>query len=130
MIYGVGTDICSLKRITLLLEKAGRERLSSKVLSEGERVYLKEKNKNLINFLSGRWVAKEALSKALGTGFCRFCRLKDISILNDRLGKPIVKFKGETLKYWRSLGSLKAFISISHSKSDALAFVVIEKGLI
>ncbi len=115
MIKGTGTDIIEIKRI----EKAClNEEFIKKIYTENEIKEYIRRNKN-ISFLAGRFAAKEAVSKALGTGM-RNISFKDIEILLDSYGKPYVNLK-------KDMGNIKIHISISHSKDNAVAFCIIEE---
>lgn len=118
MIVGIGIDIIELKRIRLALER--NPRFEEKILSETERVnYLTLKSrKRQVEFLAGRFAAKEALGKALGTGLGAL-RFSDITIANDGLGKPVLRFRTEE--------GLNSHLSISHSNDYAVAEVILER---
>lgn len=118
MIVGIGIDIIELKRIRLALE--GNPRFEEKILSETERVnYLTLKSrKRQVEFLAGRFAAKEALGKALGTGLGAL-RFSDITIANDGLGKPVLRFRTEE--------GLNSHLSISHSNDYVVAEVILER---
>lgn len=75
--------------------------------------------------VAGRFAAKEAVSKALGTGIRGF-EFKDIEIDKNTLGKPIVSLRGEAKKLGEKLGNYKIHLSISHSKENAIAYAVLE----
>ena len=88
MILGIGVDLLNMGRIEELYLKFN-DKLANKILSEEELGDYK-KSKNKINFLAKKFCAKEAFSKALGTGIGRGINFADITISNDILGKPIV----------------------------------------
>ena len=77
------------------------------------------------NSLAGIFAAKEAVAKALGTGFYGFSP-KDIEIAQDELGKPLCILHGGALELFEDMNATDIFISISHNKSDAIAYAVIE----
>mgnify|MGYP005863719827 FL=1 len=123
MIVGVGTDIVSIKRIekAILMHKE----FAKRILTEKELLFFFEK-KSSPSFLAGRFAAKEAMLKALGTGLSRGIKFKDIEI-NYKNKIPTILLKGEALKQFNLLNGSKIFLSISHEKEYAIAFVVIEK---
>ena len=84
MIAGIGVDIVENKRIKLLIKN---DKFVERVFSKNEKLSSK-KIKNKVNFFSKRYAAKEALSKALGTGIGRGINFKDVSVKNEKLGKP------------------------------------------
>ncbi|GAA0733915.1 holo-ACP synthase [Clostridium oceanicum] len=122
MIKGIGTDIIEIHRIKKAIDR--NENFIKNLFTEKEVIYFKNK-KNMQESIAGRFAAKEAISKALGTGFRRF-GFKDIEVLNDKLGKPIVNLYGNALNIAKDLGEYKIHVSISHSKKDAIAYALLE----
>jgi holo-[acyl-carrier protein] synthase len=122
LIYGIGTDLVSKKRIARIFNKHP-ERFAARILSPAELSIFKHKQS--ADYLAKRFAAKEAVVKALGIGFREGIYFHNISILSDNLGKPSVSFHGVTQKYVANLGELKFDISISDDFEYALAFVVI-----
>ncbi|KAA9293220.1 holo-ACP synthase [Aerococcus urinae] len=118
MIKGIGTDLVDIKRI----EKAQKQRpdFASRVLTASEREAMEANSswKRQMEFLSGRWAAKEAFAKALGTGIGLALSFQDLEILNDPKGRPCLN----TAVY-----SGKIFLSITHTDDYAQAFVVLEE---
>lgn len=117
---GIGNDIIEINRIEKAIKKAN---FITKVFTENE-IKLFEIKGNRAEFFAGRFAGKEAVSKALGTGFREFS-LTDIEILNNELGKPYVIFKNSIESY-----NKKYFIdiSISHCKEYATAVAIIFEG--
>lgn len=122
MIIGIGTDIVEIERIMQAIDR--NTKFIQKVLSE-EEIDLGADGNLKPEFVAGRFAAKEAVSKALGTGFRSF-GFKDIVIINDELGKPVVSLKGKAKDALSNYGDYKIHISISHERKNAIAFVVIE----
>ena len=85
------------------------------------------KRSDRVQYFSGRWAAKEALSKALGCGFGAQCSWKDITVLNCDSGKPELTLTGTALRTSQNLGVNSIHLSISHEKHYACATVVLEK---
>lgn len=121
MIVGIGTDIVKIDRIGNSIIRT-RNFLSG-VFSEEEIDYFNSKS-NRIESIAGNFAAKEAISKALGTGFRGF-RPKDIEILRDEFGKPIVKISDKVKEKFK-LDNYTIHVSISHTDDDAIAFAVLE----
>ena len=125
-IFGIGTDIVNIKRINNLLKKRGAG-FKNRIFTKKEIFYC-DKKKNSSSFFSKRFAAKEAFSKALGTGIRKGVNLKDIEILNNSEGKPsillaknldtILKKKTKNKKYYIHL-------SLSDDKPWAQATVII-----
>lgn len=119
MILGIGTDIIEVERILESLDKHGSH-FTDRLFTEKEIKYcLKYKNSSV--HFAGRFAAKEAVSKALGTGFGRELSWKDFEILNDSNGKPLVHFI-------TPLEGKKVHISISHTENYAVATAILEEA--
>jgi holo-[acyl-carrier protein] synthase len=116
MIKGIGIDIIELKRIQKSMEN---ERFVNRILTEKEKEsYIQLDNQaRKVEFLAGRFAAKEAFAKAMGTGIGKLS-FQDISVLNDRLGAPYIDITVTE--------KMNIFVSISHSREYAVAQVVIE----
>ena len=123
MIAGIGTDIAEVKRFVKwvkdpsMLERFFNEKELSSAGSEAARC----------QHYAVRFAAKEAFSKALGTGISGFS-LKEVYITNNSEGKPSLNIEGAALSLLKErLGECTAFVSLSHEKEYAVAFVVLEK---
>lgn len=125
MIYGIGTDVVEVKRIEKLFKRFG-ERFSRRILTGNEWSDF-VKGANPARFLAKRFAAKEALSKALGTGLRHPVGFSAISVVKDELGKPGFLFHGELEAYLAERGISNHHLSISDEESIACAFVVLEK---
>ncbi len=116
MITGIGLDIVELDRIEKL--NARSEKFRTRVLTAAERtIYDSLINHRQVEFLAGRFAAKEAFAKAKGTGIGAACNFLDIEIIPDKLGKPELYFKDEL-----AIG----FVSITHTKNVAAAQVILQ----
>ncbi|WP_138203516.1 holo-ACP synthase [Haloimpatiens lingqiaonensis] len=122
MIAGVGTDIVEISRIERILNN--NSLFLYKIFNEEEIVYLKNRNLRY-EYVAGRFAAKEAVAKALGTGFTGFS-FKDIIIKSDDLGKPMVELKNPAKQIAEQHGKYKMHLSISHSRENAIAYAVWE----
>ena len=125
-IFGIGTDIVNIRRMEHSLKKNGI-RFKNKIFSKSEISYC-EKKKNSIAFYAKRFAAKEALSKALGTGFKKGVNLKHIEISNNIHGKPYILLKGKVANYLKKKVKSKKydiFLSLSDDKPWAQATVII-----
>lgn len=124
MIIGVGTDIVGTARIGKMLEGARGEAFLRRVLSEAERAHLADRRlapTRKVEFVAGRWAAKEAVSKALGCGIGASLAFHDIEVLPDELGKPCCKVRRDVA------AGLRLHLSISHADGWATAFAVAER---
>ena len=125
-IFGIGTDIVNIKRMEKSIKKNG-DSFRNKIFSKNEILYC-EKKKNPSPFYAKRFAAKEALSKALGTGIRKGINFKDIEILNDNFGKPSIKLKGSTgnfLKRKIKTRKYSIYLSLSDDAPWAQATVII-----
>ena len=122
MIVGIGTDIIEIKRIKKAVEK--NNHFVDKLFTENEIKYFNTRN-NAANVIAGNFAAKEAVSKAVGTGFRKF-GLKDIEVLRDELGKPFVNLS-ECIYETIGRKDIIIHISISHSNENAIAYAVMEE---
>ena len=114
-IFGIGTDIVNIKRMEKSLRNKNNT-FKDKIFSKKEIIYCDKKN-NPYSFYAKRFAAKEALSKALGTGIRKGINFKDIEILNDNFGKPSIKLKGSTANFLKKKIKAKKY-SIYLSLSD------------
>ena len=122
---GIGVDIVDNKRIKLFIKN---KNFINRTFGKNEILCLR-KIKNKTNYLSKRFAAKEALAKALGTGFRDGLNLVDIEILNDKLGKPyyVVSSKIKNLiKKKKKIKSFNLFLSMSDEKEYSIAFTIIQ----
>ena len=124
MIIGIGTDIIEIDRIEKVISQT--KLFFDKVYTANEQDYYKTKHKH-VETLAGFFAAKEAVSKALGTGFRNFS-MRDIEIVPNHLGKPEVYLYGNAKKLSNEMGIGIIHISISHCKTYATAFAVAEGG--
>jgi holo-[acyl-carrier protein] synthase len=125
MIAGIGVDIVENKRIKLLIKN---KKFVERVFSSQEKLISKNM-KSKVNFYSKRYAAKEALSKALGTGIGRGINFKDISIKNDNLGKPYYELNSYVKKAifnTYKVKKFKIFLSLADEKKYSIALSVIQ----
>jgi len=125
-IFGIGTDIVNIKRIKKILKNNGT-RFKNKIFSESEINYC-EKKRDPGPFYAKRFAAKEAFSKALGTGIRKGINLKNIIIFNDVYGKPKIKLKGSTYNYLKKKIKSKKYnihLSLTDDEPWAQATVII-----
>ncbi|MET0786829.1 MAG: holo-ACP synthase [Paenisporosarcina sp.] len=115
MITGIGLDVTEIEKIQKIYQRTPKfvERILS--LEEIKKFSSLSAHRQ-IEFLAGRFAAKEAFAKALGTGIGKDCSFQDIKILSDTLGKPVLYFNEK---------EVKGFVSITHTKQFAAAQVVL-----
>ncbi|MDY0323274.1 MAG: holo-ACP synthase [Candidatus Carbobacillus sp.] len=122
MIIGVGVDWVDIQRMTKAFER--HPRIVERILTAREQEGMTGSFSRQMEYLAGRFAAKEALSKALGTGIGRYLYWRDVSIVHGALGRPEV-----IIEYDRSqrLNDVTIHISITHERRHTLAFVILEK---
>lgn len=122
MIVGIGTDLVEIARVKKACEK---QAFLSRIYTEEERRQAEGTGGFRISRLAGDFAVKEAVAKALGTGFRKFMPV-DIEVLRDALGKPYVVLYREAGKLSREMGIERIHVSITNEKEYALAYVVAE----
>lgn len=125
MIYGVGTDIVSVERLSQLWEKHGEHALKRLLAEEELAEFSLASDKG--RFLAKRFAAKEALGKALGTGIRAPALMTAMAVLHDVLGKPEFICRGGLAEMVKNQ-KLKIHLSISDEQTHAVAFVVVEQA--
>ena len=123
MIVGIGTDIIEIARLKTSIEKYGAHFLDH-IYTVDEQAVADSKGEARFAYYAGRWAAKEAVSKVLGTGFTSKCQWTEICISNDDAGKPFVTLTGVTAETANALSIHRIHLSISHEKAYACAFAV------
>jgi len=121
MVIGIGIDIIEISRIEKIMKRTSS--FIEKSFTDNEIDYFKLKGLKG-NVVAGNFAAKEAISKAIGTGFRGF-GLKDIEVLRDELGKPVVNLSEKIYKLL-DRKDFNMHISISHNKENAIAYAVME----
>jgi holo-[acyl-carrier-protein] synthase len=129
MIYGIGTDICDVRRIRASMERHG-ERFAQRVLGDAEFAVWQVRSARWpergLRYLATRFSAKEAFSKAIGLGMRMPMTWRSCEITNLPSGKPVIVLHGE-LKTWFEGQGLKAQVSVTDESDYAASFVVVEK---
>ncbi|UCV13124.1 holo-ACP synthase [Dechloromonas denitrificans] len=123
MIYGIGTDIVAVARLQTMWERHGEKTLD-RLLAPDERADF-ERATDKGRFLAKRFAAKEAFSKALGTGVRPPAVLPAIAVGHDELGKPMLVLHGQLAEMIKNK-QLKAHLSISDEADYAIAYVILE----
>ena len=124
MIYGIGTDIVSIERVQTIINK-NRDGFINRILTEHERALFANKAYSAA-FCAKRFAAKEAFSKALGTGIGRVVSFQDLTVRSNENGKPYFMLSEKLRLYLKDKGIQKGHLSISDESQNALAFVVLE----
>ena len=125
-ILGIGVDIIDNLRIK---KSISNKKFVKRIFTNGEIISSKKKY-NKVLFFSKRFVAKEAFSKALGIGFRNSLNFKDISIINDKYGKPSIKINNKlksVIEIKFKTQNINILLSISDENKHSIAFVILEK---
>lgn len=124
MIYGIGIDLADVSRIESAYERFG-QRFAGKILGETE---LKDfvHARRPVKFLAMRFAAKEAASKAFGTGFKQGVAPRQIEVMHNAAGKPSLKFSGRVLELANEHAIIASHVSLTDEAGLAAAYVVLE----
>ena len=123
-IIGIGTDITECDRIARMIQRHP-ESFVPRVFTDAEIAYCSRGKRQSAEHFTGRWAAKEAILKALGTGWSSGITWLDIEILNEPGGKPYARLTGAAAEIARGKGITEIQISISHCISHAVAFAIV-----
>jgi holo-[acyl-carrier protein] synthase len=123
-IVGSGVDLAEVERIRQAVERHG-ERFLRRVFTPGERAYV-ERKKNRYERYAARFAAKEAGMKAIGTGWKRGVTWQDFEVVNEPLGRPVMRLSGRAAEIASDQGVRAVSLSLSHTGSLAIAHVILE----
>ncbi|NOU93535.1 holo-[acyl-carrier-protein] synthase [Paenibacillus sp. LMG 31456] len=130
MIIGVGTDLLEIARVKAIIESNAGERFIARVLTPAERELASQRQGRLVEFVAGRFAAKEAVSKALGCGIGKQVSLQDIEVIPGSLGKPLCQVSQEALERLQlKPKEIVIHLSITHTKDMAMAYAVVENSV-
>lgn len=121
-LLGVGVDLCGVARIERAIEKA---HFYERVFTQEERAYLDQKDKGRAQSAAAMFAAKEAVAKALGTGFSGGVMPWNISVVHNEKGAPAAELSGAAKERLEQMGGAGVRISLSHEGDSAIAFAVI-----
>jgi holo-[acyl-carrier protein] synthase len=122
-IRGIGTDLLDQSRIARIVEKQG-ERFAKRILTPEELTLWASRDYS-VNYLAKRFAAKEAISKALGTGIAQGVGFQQMTITSDVAGKPMVTLTGQALIRAQELGGKQVMLSLSDEGEMILAFAIL-----
>lgn len=123
MVKGIGVDIVDNRRIEKILKQKCGQRFLDRVYTSLEMEYCKQKRKSVEHF-SARFAAKEAVFKALGTGWSKGIAWRDVEVRNDGSGAPRVVLYGKAKEIFRDRGGGRILLSLSHTSQIAVAQAV------
>lgn len=129
MVYGIGSDICDIRRIEATLGRQG-ERFAMRVLGDAELNIWRQRQarwpKRGLSYLATRFSAKESFSKAIGLGMRAPMTWRNCEVLNERSGKPVIVLHGP-LRQWFEERQLIAHVTVTDESDYAATFVVVER---
>jgi holo-[acyl-carrier protein] synthase len=125
MIVGTGVDIAEVPRIRESIERFG-DRFLKRLFTDGEIQYCERKKVSRFESYAARFAAKEAGMKALGTGWSRGVRWRDIEVVRPKGQRPTIQFHGEAAAIAAMLGTKNIALSLTHTAEQALAHVILE----
>lgn len=123
MIFGIGTDLCEIARIEKSYRRFG-ERFPQRILMPRELQDF-QRTRNKVRFLAMRFAAKEAIVKAMGTGFRQGIWLRDVGTYQEPSGKPCVMFSDNARRKCDAMGAGEGFISLTDEAGMVAAFAVL-----
>ena len=124
MIVGTGIDLAEVPRIAAAIERFG-DRFLRRIFTAAEMRYCDSKANRMERY-AGRFAAKEAAMKALGTGWDYGVRWRDCEVVRIPGARPTIHFHGKAQEFAAKLGVKNAALSITHTKEQAMAFVILE----
>ena len=123
-VIGIGVDMCQISRMERSIQK---QHFYERVFLEGERAYLERKEKSRVQSAAAMFAAKEAVAKALGTGFAQGVSAFVIEVTHDEFGAPGIVLHGGAKERLEQLGGTKVLLSLTHEGDMATAFAVIAR---
>lgn len=125
MIFGIGTDIVELSRVQGIYDRFG-DHFAQRILMD-EELELFHRSKDRVRFLAMRFAGKEATVKAMGTGFAHGVWLRDVGVLNNEWGRPVVVWSERGSRVCARLGIGSGHLSLTDDAGLVLAFAVVER---
>ncbi|MFN8005637.1 MAG: holo-ACP synthase [Terriglobia bacterium] len=124
MIVGMGVDIVEIEKLRLAMMRRG-ERLRNRAFTPIEVQYCEQRAQQYQHY-AARFAAKEAVFKAIGSGWRNGVTWLDVEVINELSGKPVLRLSGKTLEFANALGAKKYWLSLTHTDHYAVAQVVLE----
>jgi len=126
MIVGTGVDLVEIARFRNVVERL-KERFILRVFTPGEQQFCNQ-NRDPVPHFAARFAAKEALFKALGTGWAKGVTWLDVEVQRERPDAPLIVLCGEAQRLSEAMGVRKVHLSLSHTDQWAVAMVILEQG--
>jgi holo-[acyl-carrier protein] synthase len=128
VIAGIGVDVCEVERIRRALEAPHGMRFRARVFTDAEQAYCEARRRGRFESYAARFAAKESVMKVLGTGWSRGVRWRDIEVLRAPGEAPGLRLHGQAAAIARRRGMTRWLVSVSHTRTSAIAWVVAERG--
>src|SRR6266851_2630101 len=125
MVLGLGTDLMETRRVQESIDRYG-DRFLERIFTPEEIAYCQRKRKNAAESFAARFAAKEAGAKALGTGISRGVSWKEFEVRREASGRPTLHLSGRAAERAEAMGVVRTELSLTHSRSTAMALVVLE----
>ena len=128
MIAGIGVDVCEVDRIRRALEAPHGARFRARVFTDAEQAYCEARRRGRFESYAARFAAKESVMKVLGTGWSRGVTWRDIEVVRAAGAPPELRLHGAAAAIARRRGMARWLVSVSHTRTSAIAWVVAERG--
>lgn len=128
MIAGIGVDVCEVDRIRCALEAPHGARFRARVFTDAEQAYCEARRRGRFESYAARFAAKESVMKVLGTGWSRGVTWRDIEVVRAPGEPPGLRLHGQAAAIARRQGMKRWLLTVSHSRTSAIAWVVAERG--
>lgn len=125
MVLAIGIDVVEIQRIERAAERLG-DKFLDRIFTDEERAYCDSRASRFVHY-AGRFAAKEAAMKALGTGWAEGVAWREVVILPSGVGAPQLTLSGNALERFRAIGAARSHVSISHTHTVAVAQVLFER---
>jgi holo-[acyl-carrier protein] synthase len=128
VIAGIGVDACEVDRMRRVLGAPHGDRFRDRVFTEAEQAYCEGRGRGRAQSYAARFAAKEATMKVLGTGWSDGIGWRDVEVVRDPAGRPALRLHGRAAEVAGRLGMARWFLSLTHVRASATAWVVAERG--
>ncbi len=127
-VAGIGIDICEVARMKSALEAPTGARFRDRVFTEAEQAYCEQRRRGRFESYAARFAAKEAAMKVLGSGWGQGVGWRDIEVVREETGPPVLRLHGEAAALARKQKMARWLVTLSHSNASAIAWVLAEHG--
>ena len=128
MIAGIGVDECEVDQVRRALEAAHGARFRARVFTDAEQAYCEGRRRGRFESYAARFAAKEAVMKVLGTGWSQGIAWRDIEVVRAPGEPPAIRLSGQAAAIARRRGMARWLVSVTHTRTSAIAWVLAERG--